>query len=416
MLEVGFSEKRKPSRFKLFYEQAPWKGMEEVRHPEIEEWLLSWREYVEKLLREPIAPQNIRFFAGASSTKEILDQPAAFAVYNDVGIPVLLIPPNWAGALRIPLANSSVAEIRAVAGKLGAIGVDDLSMLAALWPQIVADAIETDRRLAAALIADARSEIEELDSKGAFGILDKEAEEKFKTRGFSNDASLANMKYEEATTIAGGYTLALKLIQSARNRIPESAWKLDALGFSSPQMDKLFELGVETQGDWVNLTGDAAGRKKAAAELGVDDDFIDASRQTTAANQTGAVAEKVTLPGIDSVAGVNRAVAAALIKAGISTVDELAASKADELAPKIGISEPQAALIIKDAKTKTSGSQPIEKLKFAQDIQKQLKELEIHTVDDLLKASITKLTKVFGDKAKAQGVKDGVGRVFGPKR
>jgi predicted flap endonuclease-1-like 5' DNA nuclease len=357
----------------LVYKTAPWKSMVPLvsPRPDITSWLLDWRKWFaidlddQRVLKyDPVVYVDPRF-QPARNEKEVRPGPPGYAVFTLFAVPVTIKPEDTVTRKPVRIAEERIPGLaEEVERGLYDANIRYIDDLAHAWQELIVDATGNPPESARYLIADAHDAIGPInDSRSYLPGVDKATDKTMRDLGILDDVGLANADVEKLGNKVGSLGFATRLIEQARQIVPAASWSLGDLGLSDTQVNGLNARGIVSKGDLASNAARADGKALIAEALGMDTEEA-ASRDaaiTTLGNNAvmTMAASSVALapqPSLATWSGIDSLNASSLGKLGITTVDDLAAAKPEDVAAATNLAAADAQKLITDAQGASRGS------------------------------------------------------------
>lgn len=382
------------------------------------EWLGQWRDW----LNDQFPGQNVLTVPPAIymhpyyDAHDIADEPLAYAVFNNLAIPLLVMLPSRRLPLLVTLAHAGIPGLGDdTAQALAEFGFSSVDQLAGAWAQCVADATSLSLEYGRYLIQDAIAAVASIrEQRRYYSGMNAETEDILQEMAIADDVALANADARVLGSQLKSRSFAMSLIEQARKIVPASTWSLDALGLKPDQIAALVAQGIHSKGEFVLSVDAKAGRTKIAGLLQmttqeVDDLHTTAIRQITTDSITQAPTTDLSLlPKVDAV------IASKLASSDILTVDELAKANPEDLAQSTGLSEDTLEKLQSSATEASRESMDVLKVaSITREVASELDKLGVNTVANLEAESEERVAGAFSGVTRvSRAVLEGIRAAF----
>jgi hypothetical protein len=346
-----------------------WFGRPPVVDPppdEFLDWARDWAETVRAQHPDaPLDPGGIQVFVDpAYAPHSQPDAPYAYLTFGDGGayVPIVLTPTDRALEADVSPAKAGLAGIGVETSEvLRQQNVASVDVIASGWKGLVADALGVGLDAAASVMTEASEKTDALQgSLQVFGGVDATIAQALQGQSIDGPAALANADPAQLARAlqTAGLTQATpafvhRLVDQARRAVSPGQWSLTApaLGLKDQDVENLQGLGITTQKQLLDRVNAGEGTEQIASALGVQvEQLQNVVGGITIRSGTDLQRERRAGAPVTRLTGVNESVAAVLLRAGVSTVAELAAANPTAVAGAFGGDSARASAVIASAR------------------------------------------------------------------
>jgi hypothetical protein len=358
------------------YARWPWpppeekKKFEEIVNPpdEVIRWAQDWgRQIQETLVNAPVDLGDIKIVVDSDyRVDQIAETPYAYILFGESGAyaPLLLTPVHETLDRNVSIGKAGVAGIdQDMAFEIREMtGITSVDVLGAAWSGLLEDTFRVDSSAAKGMISDTRSRVDQIQgSLEVFSGVSSDLAAELNKAGITNAVELANMKAADLTAntdlAKAGITQAFaqRLVSEARSVAPASTWSLTALeiGFRESEVDRLRDMGIETQGHLKVAAAAQAGT--IAGTLNMSTDMVNTivNKIDLAAAGKTFTTSRIEAAPLTQLSGANAETSRILADAGLRTVGDLAnVADPHAIAGSVNVSTEKLTQLVSSAKTR----------------------------------------------------------------